>query len=253
MRSVERALAIFDCFSADRPTLGLRDIAARLKLAKSTTFRFVQALEERGYLVRLENNEYSLSFKVVRLAGLVQSTVDVRRMGRGLMERIASSTGESVTLSTAVGVNRVCIDVVNTPAPLMTLTKVGEHNPMGTGATSLALMAHLPDAELRKVMPGALKRSSYTRRALLDELAATRDRGYAVSHGGRVAGLSGIAAPVWNAEGRALFCLSIVLPTARVGERLDRLIQTAVHAGRQLSSRLGAPETVIAKEVHGNS
>jgi DNA-binding IclR family transcriptional regulator len=243
MRSVERALAIFDCFSAERPALALKDIAAKLGLAKSTTFRFVQAFEERGYLVRLEDNRFSLSFKLVRLAGLVESTLDVRSMGRGIMERLARVTGESVTLSTAVGVHRVCIDVVNTPAPLMTLTKVGEHNPMGTGATSLVLMAHLPDESLKQVLASALKKSGFTRKSLLAELAGIRDRGYGVSHGGRLAGLSGIAAPVLDSEGHGTYCLSIVLPTARVGDRLEQLIQLATRAGRQISSRLGAPSS----------
>lgn len=250
MRSVERALSVFECFSPERPTLALKDIAAKLKLAKSTTFRFVQAFEERGYLVRLENNHYSLSFKVVRLAALVESTLDVRQMGRGIMEKLARATRESVTLSTTVGAHRVCIDVVNTLAPLMTLTKVGEHNAMGTGATSLVLMAHLPDADLKKVLTGAVKKSNYTRAALLRELDMVRRRGYAVSHGGRVPGLSGIAVPVLDAEGRGQFCLSIVLPTARVGDRLDRLIQLATRAGWQLSTRLGAPETALTKDPY---
>jgi DNA-binding IclR family transcriptional regulator len=241
MRSVERALAIFDCFSAAKPTLSLKDFALRLGLAKSTTFRFVQAFEELGYLVRLENNEYSLSFKLVRLAGFVESTLDVRQMGRPLMERLARATSESVTLSTAVGLHRVCIDVVNRPAPLMTVTKVGAHTPLGTGATSLVLMAHLPDAQLKKIVPAAVKQSSYTRRSLLAEISQVRERGYAASHGGRIAGLSGIAAPVLNAEGCGQYCLSIVLPTARVGDRLENLIELATRAGAQLSKRLGAP------------
>lgn len=244
MRSVERALSLFDCFSPEHPTLALKDIAARLNLAKSTTFRFVQAFEERGYLVRLDNNHYSLSFKVVRLAALVESTLDVRQMGRGIMERLARATRESVTLSTTVGAHRVCIDVVHTLAPLMTLTKVGEHSPLGTGATSLVLMAHLPEAELKKVLNGAARKSRYTRAALLRELQAVRRRGHAVSHGGRVPGLSGVAVPVFDSDGRGLFCLSVVLPSARVGDRLDQLVALATRAGAQLSTRLGAPESV---------
>ncbi|MFD2884007.1 helix-turn-helix domain-containing protein [Pseudomonas lini] len=61
----------FESFSSDRSSLTLQDIADRIELPKSTTFRIVQSLEKAGYLVRLEQ-QYCLSFRFTRLAGLVK-------------------------------------------------------------------------------------------------------------------------------------------------------------------------------------
>lgn len=241
MRTIDRALAVFDCFTQEHPSLSLQDISRYVNLPKSTTFRMVQALEARGYLARLENQQYSLSFKFVRLAGIVESTLDIRRIGRPVLEQLARTSNESVTLSTVEGLYRVCVDVVNTPSPLMTLTKPGEHYRLGVGATSLMLMASLPQPIIDRVLRSMLREVSQTRQKVLSMLKSVRKQGYAVSHGGRVAGLSGIAVPVINADGVAQYCLSIVLPTVRAADHVPGLIRSALKAGAELSRRLGAP------------
>ena len=55
MRAVTRILAIFESFSADPISLSLQQIAERIDLPKSTTFRLVQSVDGAGYLVRLDN------------------------------------------------------------------------------------------------------------------------------------------------------------------------------------------------------
>lgn len=242
MRTIGRALAVFDCFTREHPSLSLQDISRCAKLPKSTTFRVVQALEERGYLARLENQHYSLSFKFVRLAGLVESTLDIRQIARPVLEKLARACNESVTLSTVEGLDRVCVDVVNTPSPLMTLTKPGEHYRLGVGATSLMLMAWLPQPTLDRVL------RSMPRQKLIAKLKTVRKQGYAVSHGGRVAGLSGVAVPIIEAGAAGRYCLSIVLPSVRAADRVAQLTESAVAAGADLSHRLGATHYTLEEK-----
>lgn len=240
MRTVDRALAVFDCFTPEHRRLSLQDIARAVNLPKSTTFRLVQALEEQGYLARLENQQYSLSFKFVRLAGLVESNLDIRQIVRPVLEKLARACGESVTLSTVMGLERVCVDVVNTPSPLMSLTKPGEHIRLGVGATSLMLMASLPQPKLDRVLRSMPRNSGQSKQKLVSMLNGVRKRKYAVSHGGRVPGLSGVAVPVIDGEGETQYCLSIVLPSVRATDRIPDLLKRALAAGADLSRRLGA-------------
>ena len=240
MRTIDRALAVFDCFTAERPSLSLQDIAIRVKLPKSTTFRVVQALENRGYLTRIEDQRYTLSFRFVQLGGLVASALDIRQVARPVMEKLARSSNESVTLSMIEGDERVCVDVVNTPSPLMTLTKPGERYRLGVGATSLMLIASLPPEQVDGIIRNMPRRAG-GRKKILAMLETARKEGYAISHGGRIPGLSGIAVPVLSAEGNAQYCLSVVLPSVRAGIRIDGLLKLALDAGAELSRRFGAP------------
>ena len=48
--SVSRALQILSLFTSERPALGVSEISRALSLSKTSTLRFIQALEMHGYL-----------------------------------------------------------------------------------------------------------------------------------------------------------------------------------------------------------
>ena len=78
VRAVTRALAILDAFHETRPSLTMQQIGSHIGMPKATTFRLVQTLEKAGFLIRLEDQRYCLSFKLLRLAGLVRSALPIR-------------------------------------------------------------------------------------------------------------------------------------------------------------------------------
>ncbi|MCY0853486.1 helix-turn-helix domain-containing protein [Cupriavidus sp. D39] len=130
MRSVQRILAVFESFTAERSSLTLQEIADRIELPKSTTFRIVQSLDQAGYLVRLEDQQYCLSFRFTRLAGLVKSTLGIREIARPILTELAEKTKETISLHTVSGQHRICIDAVSTDAsPLRAVVQSGEQIP----------------------------------------------------------------------------------------------------------------------------
>ena len=134
MRAVQRIFAIFESFTAERSSLTLQEISDRIDLPKSTAFRIVQSLEQAGYLVRLEDQKYCLSFRFTRLAGLVKSTLGIREIARPIIAELAEKTKETVSIHTVSGRNRVCIDAIaTTPSPLRSVVQPGEQVPLGIG------------------------------------------------------------------------------------------------------------------------
>jgi IclR family transcriptional regulator, KDG regulon repressor len=67
IRAVGRALAIFDAFDIDHTSLSLQEIGQRIKMPKTTAFRLVNTLEQAGFLIRMDNQQYCLSLKLARL------------------------------------------------------------------------------------------------------------------------------------------------------------------------------------------
>lgn len=240
MRGVGRTLAVFECFSPQHTSRSLQDIVNALKLPKSTTFRIVASLAEAGYLIRLKNQHYCLSFKFVRLAGLVMSTLDIRDIARPVMERTAQLSNEMVTLNTVSGNERICLDVVNTPSPLMSVSKPGEHLPLVDGSTAKMLMAWLPAAEQRSAVTGAAKAMKRKRADLVAELDRIREQGYAATHGERVLGLTAVSAPIRNIEGEVRYCLTITGPQVRMQPRIAKYVKLVVEAAADISRQLGA-------------
>ena len=239
MRSVQRILAVFESFSRRRDSLTLQEIADRIDLPKSTAFRIVQSLEKAGYLVRLENKQYCLSFRFMRLAGLVKSTVDIREIARPIILELAEQTKETVTLNTVSGRDRVCIDVIDTASPLRSVTKAGEHIRLLDGSSAKMLMAHMPKKELAQVFSHVVRTSRVKPSELQMELAKIREQGYAVSHGKRLLGLSAVTAPIKDVNEDARFCLTVAGPTVRMQTREKDFLKLVVKAAADISRRFG--------------
>lgn len=247
MRGVQRTVAVFDCFTPQRLTLSLQQIADGIGLAKSTTFRIVQSLEATGHLIRLEDQRYCLSFRFTRLAGLVMSTLNIRQVARPMMQQLARETHETVTLNIANERDRTCIEVIDTPSPLMSLARPGQHVPLDhKGATAKTLMAHLPEKEQAPIVAHAVRTTGRKHNEILRELAKIRKDGYCVSHGERVLGLSAIAAPVWERDGHAYYCVTITAPTVRLKPRIDEFVKALRRATAEISLRWGADAAPIA-------
>ena len=240
MRSVQRILAIFESFSADRSSLSLQEIADRIDLPKSTTFRIVQSLERAGYLVRLEDNQYCLSFRFTSLAGLVRSTLGIREIARPFLLTLAEETKETVSIHTISGTDRVCLDSVSTAAaPLRAVVQAGEHIPLLMGSASKVLMAYLPKAELAPIVTNVARARKRTKGEVLEELEKVRQQGYAVSHGERLLGISAISAPITNFNEEVHYCLSVGAPTVRMQMHEKEFIKLVVSAATNISRQFG--------------
>jgi len=240
MRTISRAFAVLDCFSASAPRLTLQELSARLGLAKSTTFRLVAALEASGYLVRLEDQKYCLSLKLARLGSLAQATLDVCQIARPIMQDLARISHESVTLFTIEDQDFICLDVCTISAPLMVVHRPGERAPLSLGAASLVLMAYLPEELLKTVLPPLARRARHSQRELRSILANVRKQQYAVSHGGSIPGISALSVPLFGRDDTVRYSLNIVMPTVRARNRVAPLLTSLRNAGSKVSTGLGA-------------
>jgi DNA-binding IclR family transcriptional regulator len=241
MRAVQRILAIFESFTIERSSLTLQEIADRIQLPKSTTFRIVQSLEEAGYLVRLDDQKYCLSFRFTRLAGLVRSTLGIREISRPIMVELADATRETVSIHTISGRNRVCIDALATASsPLRSVSQPGEHVPLGVGSSSKTLAAYLPKKELLPIVTKMARATNRTQSEVLAELETIRNREYAVSHGERVLGVSSVSAPITGPDEQVLYCLSVAGPTVRMASHEKDFVKLVVRGARDISRRYGA-------------
>jgi DNA-binding IclR family transcriptional regulator len=239
-RAVQRILAIFESFTTEKSSLTLQEIADRIELPKSTTFRIVQSLENAGYLVRLEDQKYCLSFRFTRLAGLVKSTLGIREIARPVILELAEATEETVSIHTVSGRNRVCIDALATSAsPLRNVVQPGEQVPLLAGSASKVLMAYMPKSQLTPIVGAIARQTKRSQADVLEELARIRRQGYAVSHGERLLGVSAVSAPIMDARDEVQYCLSIGGPTVRMQTNEKEIVKRARNAAADISRQFG--------------
>lgn len=240
VRSLLRSLAILECFSLEKPALSLQEIYRKVELPKSTAFRLVNTLQNAGYLLQRADQRYTLSYKLLLLGSVVRETQDVREITRPLMEELARTSGETVTLSTRSNHERICLDVVDSSSALRSVVLPGDRLPLLYGATGKMFLAQFKDSTIEQIRSAQqIPKKRITKRVLLDIIAEIRRNGYALTRDDRVIGVMAVSVPIRDSSGEVQYCMTVTGPTTRFGGREQALIDQTVRTGRRISTLLG--------------
>lgn len=88
------------------------------------------------------------------------------------------------------------------------------------------------------------------REALIEDLGATRARGYSIDGEERNLGMRCIAAPVFDVHGEAIAGISVSGPTSRVRtDQISRLSTSVVAAATELTAAIGGERLQEQLEV----
>lgn len=240
VRALLRSLAILECFSIEKPVLTLQEIYRKVELPKSTTFRLVVTLQNAGYLLQRADSRYTLSYKLLLLGSLVRETLDIREITRPVMEELARSTGETVTLSTRSERERICLDVVESSSLLRSIVLPGDRLPLLYGATGKMFLAQLDDKTIEQIrVEQQMPKKRITRKALMKTVGDIRAHGYALTQDDRVDGVMAISVPIRDASADVRYCMTVTGPSTRFLGREQILIDQMLRVGERVSTLLG--------------
>lgn len=246
LKGVERAIALLNQFSSERPSLDLATAARALDVPRSTAYRLLRSLEASRVLVYDEpNRTYRLSLAVARLGQVALAGMDLRAIAHPHLRNLAEETGESSFLLVVEGNAAVVIDTVESDKPLKLSRPVGTPWPLHAGASNKVLLAHLPPeaqaAYLGRRLARVTPRTITDAKRLASDLAAIRRRGYAVSTGELTPDVVGIAVPILSGD-RLIGALAVAGPSSRLpGGRTARIV-----------ARLRAAAAGIVRELEGS-
>lgn len=234
VRAVERALDILAAFSADDPELLVADLVKRVGLSRPTLYRLLHTLELKGFVVSQgEPQRFRLGPAVARLAHVWGATLDLTAVARPLMQEAWGSTGETVALFVPRGDMRLCIAEMPSAQALSFRRGVGYSERLVRGASGRAILAFTPLA------PGQLEAYAAGTAAdlgwLREQLALTRERGYAMGHNELIQGAYAVAAPFFDSQGVIAGSLGVFGPDVRLTEAR---VQAIGHELRGLAARL---------------
>ena len=128
---LQRVIDILDCFTLERPTLGVREISRTVGLSSSTTGRLMSAMKDLRILSQdPENKTYSIGSRVLTWAGIYTATSDLRAVSLPVMVNLLESTRETISLYVLEGKERVCIERLESPEPVRITARVGLRIPV---------------------------------------------------------------------------------------------------------------------------
>ena len=225
---------------------GLPELAAAMKLHKTTTHRIAHVLESRGLLRRgPDSNRYRLGLHLYDLGCQALDNVNIRDEARPIMTRVAFEVGETTHLAVLDRAEVLYIERIEAQRSLTMGSKLGARNPVYCTALGKAILAFSPEAEIDQALAGCRMqaRTKNTITSVLSfkrDLERIRDRGYSIDDEEIEDGIRCISAPVLNPADRAVAAISISGPSSRVTpDRFQIIGKTVMKAAEELSVHIG--------------
>jgi IclR family acetate operon transcriptional repressor len=249
LQTIDRIVSVMERVAASRSGLTLSEVARETNLAPATCHRLLSSLAESGLVDRQEATKtWRPGIALIRIAAAV---VPGEGMGplvdRGLT-RLRDTWQEFLFLGVLSDDQVVCARSISTSEThrISISIPIGRRLVMHASASSRAILAELPAAEAKRLLSAAPRRR-YTSEtvtslpALMRELDAVRDRGYAACINELEYGMSTFAVAVAGLPGEPPRALAVVGPGARLERRIDEgLLDDLAATGKEISDAMGA-------------
>ena len=237
VEALARGLEVIRTFDQLHIKQTITQISERTLLARPTVLRLLITLEELGY-VRCQDNQYSLTPKVVDLGMAYISALGLYGAAKPYMEELSQQFDQTISLAELDGSDIVYTGRVEVPKIVSVGVTVGARLPSASTALGRVLLADVPDSQLDSVlsiptMSMYYPRTQFTAEQLRPRLEKVRANGWAESDEDLQYGVQAIAAPIRGEDHRVLAAIGIGVHISEVPKNsmrekfLPLLLETA--------------------------
>lgn len=244
MPSLQDTVNVLRCYSPQCSELTVTEIAQRLSMPKSNVSRLLRSMLDAGLLDRAgDGRAYCPGVMLLGFGQIANAGRSLGVRANAAVERLARQTGHSGFVSARVDVFMVGLTHHLGGNPLQVGRTLGHRLHIDACATGRALLATLPDAQVRTLLGGQVSRaapqSPATIEELLDRLASIRQCGYAESHDEAGKGVGAIAVSIGDPKTHEILSMCITFPEATVDQvERDGLIAQLLQARSDI---MGSP------------
>ena len=241
VQAADTALSILETVAFSQEPLGVTQIAAALGTAKGATFRYLQTLLDRGYLVQDPvTSRFRLGLKAFSLGRNAPAEWDLAALLAAQMRQVRDTTGLSVVLSTPTLEGACVLATVPGTKVIEIGVRVGSTLAMHASAQGKVFLAFDRPARLDHIAASELtqftNRTITSREALLDEIEAVRKQGYATAPEEVLPGVNTVAVPVFDRSGTLVAALAIVGSIQHISAPPDpQLVELILDLGKTAS------------------
>lgn len=234
---IARATKIMRALSANPQGLSLAGIAMEVGLPRSTVQRIVYALEMDDIVEPVGPGG---GFRLGPALGQImqQTQADIVSTIRPYLEHLSLQLRETACLSRAAGNQNDILDQFVGEQPLRIVLPLGIVDaPLQATASGKVLLARMSDDKVLDNLNSSLSATQNPRSvaALLDELAAIRQSGFAYDNGEFTEGVSAVSTSIGTYRGA--YALTVLAPTSRMQYKVAE-VRSALHDTKSIIERL---------------
>ncbi|SEE53861.1 DNA-binding transcriptional regulator, IclR family [Arthrobacter alpinus] len=242
-QSLVRALELLAKLAEQPATLD--ELASTSDVHKTTVMRLLHSLEAEHFLVRNAAGQFQLGRKLFELSSRALEQRDLRAVARPHLIRLNDATGHTVHLAQLEGAEVVYIDKFESHHPVRMYSRIGLTASLYSAAVAKVILADMPRTRQEQIAVGLdyVKMTETTLtspEALLAELVAVREQGWAHDKSEHESFVHCIAAPIRDASSRVVGAASFSVPVVMLGyEDLLKLLPVLIQGTEAISKDLG--------------
>ncbi len=225
VQAVDHAVDLLDAMARAGRAIGVSELARQTGLSKATVHHLLATLEARRFVMQDPHSSlYRLGWALYELGSAVVRDVELSRVARPFLDRLANQTGESVLLSVLDEDAVLYLDRGEAPSGLRMVANAGRRSPLHATASGKVLLAFANDPQiLERILGSPLPKLTSTTTTdpstLRSQLAEVRLRGYATCWQEREVGLCSLAVPLRDYTGAVVGSLAVAGPESRLSPR----------------------------------
>ena len=211
--SLAKGLSVIECFTSETPRLSITDVAAASGLDRATARRCLLTLHELGY-ADYDGKFFQLTPRVLRLGMGALAALPLPQIVQPWLDQLSTKTGQSASVSLRDGGEIVYVARSATTRIMSIGLMPGSRLPAHCTSMGRVLLAALTDAEVEAILDASdlSPRTPFSKtdpHDILDEIRATRERGYVIINQEVEVGVCSIAVPVLNRNAQVTAALNI--------------------------------------------
>lgn len=214
-----KVLDILLLFDESRSALTAEDIGQLIDAPRSSTYRYIRTLCNKGFLQKTASGKYQLGPSLLQFKPLLSGEPGLRKIALPEMDNVMRKTNETVLLTRRFGRHSVCVERVEGSQAIRITFERGHTQPLHAGASSKILLAYTEDEVQDNYLSKSLKR--FTENTITDpeqmkvHLDDIRSQGYCISEGEVDMGAIAVAVPIFNQNKEVIAGLSVAGPAFR--------------------------------------
>jgi len=245
VHALERGLVVLQALSREG-YLSLTDLSLKVGVPTSTVHRILTTLEKLGFAeINEDTNEWSVGIESFRVGNSYLERTNLVESSRKAMRDLMEATGETANLAIADEGDVVFISQVESHNPIRAFFRPGTRGHMHASGIGKALLANMLRRDVEKILQNKgcpeFTTKTLTKPAdLFEDLATTRERGWAFDDEERYDGMRCIASCIFNSYGEAVAGISVSGPTVRFPDHMLRVIGPQIReAAQQVTALIG--------------
>jgi len=245
---LDRAFDICEELARSRDPVSLTELAQRTQMSKTTVFRILHTLMERGYAERTFEGGYRIGPKMFDILSYHINSLELQTEARPHLVALQRDLHLDAHLGILDGPYVSYIERESAASGESAYTEVGYRSPAYCSSMGKCLLACLSDRELEETLYGyrfeAFTPNTFTDRGeFVRYLHRVRHDGWAMDDEEYEVGHRCIAAAVFDYRGNAIAAVGVsgnteTIPDAQVSAIAERVMV----AGRRISLRMGYME-----------